>query len=24
MCFSKNPFPCVPFLWKNQLPFPSR
>ena len=24
MCFSKNPFPCVPFLWKNQLQFPSR
>ena len=23
MCFSKNPFPCVPFLWKNQLQFPS-
>ena len=24
MCFSKNPFPCVPFLWKNQLPIWSR
>ena len=24
MCFSKNPFPCVPFLWKNQLPISSR
>ena len=24
MCFSKKPFPCVPFLWKNQLPIPSR
>ena len=24
MCFSKNPFPCVPFLWKNQLPIPAR